>query len=123
MKARILKFEGHVALLDYVDKNSVRHAVVVDISAVPHDAKPGGEIDVSKKVLESGTDYGIDWDIIFPKGIAVRTELLTEALYARGVFSLEDLKQNPQAFHDAMAQVTRSLSKKVLQTVENVLGG
>lgn len=121
VQVRVLRKKGNSAVVTYRDKDDKRRAVLLPGSFIGE--IPGKDTEVEEEVLERGADYGLDWDVIFPDGIFVESSELGNMLFDRGVYTVEDLRDNPQAFQDAIQQLTRKLSKQVQRTVKEVLGG
>ena len=87
------------------------------------DSRLGDNIDIDPEAIATGTEHGIDWSLIYPDGITISSEELQSALYAQGIFTLEDIERNPNGVVNAVGSFIRKISAELYKTVHNMIGG
>jgi hypothetical protein len=86
-------------------------------------SRPGDNIDIDPEAIATGTEHGIDWSLIYPDGITLSPEELQSALYAQGIFTIEDMERNPNGVASAIGAITRKTSANLYKTVHEIIGG
>jgi hypothetical protein len=85
--------------------------------------KPGEEVKIPDDVLKQGIEYGIDWSIVFPKGLSIKSEEIKKSFYAQGIFTLEDLKRNPNIVMAAINSILKITAIEIIKKAKDALGG
>jgi hypothetical protein len=117
MQAKVLLISGNSVVVTIGGKS----LIISKTSAMQ--AKIGSVVDVSEEDILTGTEYGLDWDIILPDGICVNSQIIQNALYAYGLFTLEDLKRNPNQVVAAVSSMLKLTTIELIKSAENALGG
>ena len=65
----------------------------------------------------------LDWSIIIPEGITISAQDIQSALYARGIFTIEDIEKNPNGFANAVSSVVHKAAANLFRKVHEVVGG
>ena len=118
MFVKVLKVSGNSLV--------VQAGGIATIISKPEDIKKpriGEQIEISETDYLTGTEYGLDWDIIFPEGLIISSQDLQRSLYAHGLFTLEDLKRNPNVLASAISHVIRLSASSLIKSAEQALGG
>ena len=117
VKAKVISLVGKVAAVR-IDNRSI----LVSRSYIGH-AKVGDKVEIPDKAVSTGTEYGIDWSLIVPEGIVISPEEIQSALASHSIFTLEDMKHNPNVFVAALNSLTRKKSAELFKAVQKVIGG
>src|SRR4030042_2984435 len=75
----------------------------------------------AKKLPENAVSYGIDWSVVFPEGVTISSDVLQEAMYARGIISIDDLKAHSAEIHHVLNSILSMTSAKIYQQVKTVM--
>jgi hypothetical protein len=116
-EVKVLSVLGAAAAVRYEDKTLIisKHYI--------KDTKSGGKVDVPLSAISTSTEYGIDWSIIIPEGITISAQDIQSALYARGIFTIEDIEKNPNGFANAVSSVVHKAAANLFRKVHEVVGG
>lgn len=117
IKVKVISLTGKSAVVRFDSRTYVVSRSYVTGS------RPGDNIDIDPEAIATGTEHGIDWSLIYPDGITLSPEELQSALYAQGIFTLEDIEHNPNGVVNAVGSITRKISAELYKTVHNILGG
>jgi hypothetical protein len=116
-EVKVLSTSGQVAVIRHGDKT-----LLISKSYVQN-TKVGQKVMVPAHAISTGTEYGIDWSIIFPEGITISAEEIQSALYSYGIFTIEDIEKNPNGVVIAMSSLMKKISIGLYKTVHTVIGG
>lgn len=116
-EVKVLSLSGQVAVIRHGDKT-----LLISKSYVQN-TKVGQNVLVPALAISTGTEYGIDWSVIFPEGITLTPEEIQSALYSHGIFTIEDIEKNPNGVVIAMNSLMRKISVDLYKTVHKVIGG
>jgi hypothetical protein len=83
----------------------------------------GEDFQVTSDVLMRGIEYAIDWSILFPDGIHIKSETLQKSFYAQGIFTLEDVNMNPNLVVSAINSVLKLTAVEIVRKSKEILGG
>jgi len=117
MKAKVISISGNSVVVILGGKS-----LIISKTAAMQ-AKIGSEIDISEKDILTGTEYGLDWDIVLPDGICVNSQEVQKALYAYGLFTLEDLKSHPNQVVAAVSSMLKVTAIELIKSAAQALGG
>lgn len=117
VKVKVISLVGKIASVRYGDKTFVISRSYVE------GAKVGQSLQVPIEAISTGTEHGIDWKVIIPDGIVISPEDVQNALYAQGIFTLEDIDKNPNGVASAVGSVVRKTAAELFKTVHKVIGG
>lgn len=116
-EVKVLSTSGQVAVIRHGDKT-----LLISKSYVQN-VKAGQNTTVPAHAISTGTEYGIDWSVIFPEGITISPEEIQSALYSHGIFTVEDIEKNPNGVVIAMNSLMKKVSINLYKTVRTVIGG
>ena len=114
---KLLSASGQVAVIRHGDKTLLISKSYVEGIRV------GQTVTVPATAISTGTDYGLDWYVILPKGITLSPEEIQDALYSHSIFTLEDIKRNPNGVVSAVNSLVKKISIDLYKTAHNVVGG
>lgn len=84
--------------------------------------RPGSFVKISDDVLDAGISYGIDWSIVFPDGIRIESDQLQKCFYSQGIFTIEDMKNNPNVVVAAINSVLKLTAINIIKQAKETLG-
>lgn len=100
MKAKLVRIYGNIAIVVLTeDYKSVAYAVDKrHVSGL----RVNEEFNISQDAVDAGTEYSIDWDIVIPEGFHISADKIHESLFARGIYTFDDYRNNQKEVHDAL---------------------
>ena len=119
MEAKVVLIKGNAVVVSYRDAGAVRTRL---ISGTITDAKVGQVLDISDQELSTGTDYGLDWDVLMPGGFNISSREVQNALADRGVYTITDVQKNPKLVSDAVNVLVRRMHVKIYDQIKNIGG-
>ena len=119
MKAKLVKIRGRAAIVKYKDAQNVSQCIIIDSASLPG----GKEFELDSTIIDTATPYGIDWSIVYPAGFVVTSADLQEALYEIGIYTLEDVLRGTPQVMEALRNLIRLNSAKLIKGAKHVLGG
>ena len=117
MNAKVLKISGKSAVVAVGGKCFIISKTAIGTAHV------GTVADIEEEVILTGTEYGLDWDIIMPEGLSVNSQKLQESLYSYGILTYEDLKANPNSVVAAISKLAKSMAIELIRSADKALGG
>jgi hypothetical protein len=118
---KYVKRIGNVAIV-VLNSEIPKRALMVN-AAVVSDVKKGQEFQISQKIVSTGTEYSLDWDLIIPDGLQISSQELQNALIDRGIFTIEDYWNNQNIVNDAITVLVGKLRIEMAQHVKFMFGG
>jgi hypothetical protein len=119
MNCKVVLVKGNAVVVSYREAGAVRTRL---LSGTVTDTKVGQVLDISDDTLSTGTDYGIDWDVLMPGGFSISSRGLQNAMADRGVYTTSDIQKNPKLVREAVAAITNRLFVKIYKEVKNIGG-
>lgn len=90
---KLIKVQGQAAVVSFWDKSGMIQARIVSRDDVAG-LRVGQAGMISSSILDSGTEYGIDWEIFLGEtGVITPTDIEQE-LRKRGIWTYEDINKN-----------------------------
>ena len=120
MECKVVIIRGNAVVVSYRDSSGTVRTRLM--SGTITDAKVGQVIDISDEQLSTGTDYGLDWDIIMPGGFCISANELHNALADRGIYTIEDMQARSNLVVDAVNVLVKRMQVKIYKEV-NKIGG
>ncbi|MFA5035658.1 MAG: hypothetical protein WC479_00575 [Candidatus Izemoplasmatales bacterium] len=117
LTVKIISLTGKIAVVRYDNKTYIVARDYVTGS------RPGMNVNILPEAISTGTEHGIDWKLIYPDGITISPEELQSALYAQGIFTIEDMERNPNGVASVIGAITRKTSANLYKTVHDIIGG
>lgn len=115
-QVKLIEHKGNIAIVKYKDKDGVTQCGIIDGSLVS-----GKEFSVPNNVLDTATPYGIDWSIVYPSGLVIDANVIQEALYGLGIYTLNDVRKNANGVIAAINSVLRLTNAKLLKKARTTL--
>jgi len=110
----LLKVQGQAAIVSFWDKDGMLQARIIS-----RDDVTGLHLNettvISKHIVDTGTDYGIDMEILLGEGYVIGPVDLEQAMRKRGLWTYEDINSNPQAVMAAINSLSGQLFASVLE--------
>ena len=122
MQAKLVQKKLNIAVVVVTDESGYKRAYLIPASIV-NSVKTNQEFNISTDVISAGTEYSIDWDIIIPRGFKVSSRDIQNALVDRGIYSLEDYRNNQKVVNEAINVFVGNLRIQLAQKVDKMLGG
>ena len=122
MRAKLVQRKQNIAVVVVTDKSNYKRAYLIPASIV-NSVKKDQEFNISQDVISTGTEFSIDWDIIIPRGFRITSRDIQNAFVDRGIYSLEDYRNNPKAANEAINVFVGKLRMQLAQKVNEMLGG
>ena len=120
MRAKLLKIQNNIALVLVTDPGDLQRVYIVDVKSI-YDVRVGEEFDISRDAIDTGTEYSISWDVVIPEGFTIPATKIHSNLIARGIYTLEDFRNNQRAVNDAInvlvGEIRIALSKRVMEVL------
>ena len=120
MECKVVIKRGNAVVVSYRDSSGTVRTRLM--SGTITDTKVGQVIDISEEQLSTGTDYGLDWDIVMPGGFCISPKELHNALADRGVYTIEDTQKRSNLVADAVNVLVKRMQVKIHKEV-NKIGG
>lgn len=121
MEVKVVLKKGNAVVVSYEDPSGTVRTVILN-STITDNVRVGQVLDVSEDVISTGTEYGIDWDVLMPGGFTVSSRDVQNALANRGVYTMQDIRENPGLVRDAINVLVRRLQVKISKSVKNIGG-
>lgn len=102
----IIKVEKYVAAVKFRDGDGMWQGRIVPTTAVQD---MYGSAKVSQDALDSGTEYGYDWDVAFPEPIVLSAKMVQQSLREHGIWIVEDLLAMPHEGVAAFLALARTM--------------
>lgn len=102
----IIKVERYVAAVKFRDGEGMWQGRIVPVDAV-QDIR--GSAKVSQEVLDSGIEYGYDWDVAFPEPIVLPAKMVQQSLREHGIWTVGDLLAMPNEGVAAFLALARAV--------------
>lgn len=121
MNVRVLKKVGQAAIIEFKDDNGHFQSCIISSDEVLG-VREGDSTEIYHKIIEHGTEYGIDWTIVFPPDMVSIIDV-QDALRAHGIWTFEDLLEKQPAVLAAINAVSKVVYMKMLEFAKSELGG
>lgn len=115
MKAKILLRHHNAVVISYGD-GTEQEAVIVSSKDVPADARVGDVVELPKRAISNGTEYGIDWAVLLGGDLDV-VHTLQQALRRHNIWTLQDYQDDPQGVRDAIGTVVNGIHNRLQRAV------
>lgn len=122
MRAKLVQRKQNIAVVVVTDESGFKRAYLVPARTV-NSVEKNQEFNISQDAISTGTEFSIDWDIIIPRGFRITSRDIQNALVDRGIYSLEDYRNNQKAVNEAINVFVGKLRMQLAQKVKEVLGG
>ncbi len=97
---RVIAKKGKSALVEWGDDAGI-HRAFVPTDSITLDSSNHDRTVVSADDLAIGLPYGVEWSTAVTFDLSV--EEMEQALYRRGIWTVDDVRANPQAAVSALA--------------------
>lgn len=116
---KIINTSGNAVVVSYWDDEAgMMVASIISVNDLPVAGEKGQEVQISKDVLDSGTEYGIDWRLLLdPDKVLVK---LMQALRNRGIWTEKDIRTNSSKVIEAIINMGGSLYAEMLTELDNL---
>ena len=108
VEVKVIRIVGVATVVSFWDKEGMIQARVVSSDDAPG-LRVGHTGVISDKVLETGTEYGIDWEIFLGNSDVIKPIDLEQEFRRRGLWTYEDINTNSPQVMAALG----ALSKRV----------
>lgn len=106
MIVQILRRDRQVTAVKFRDEHGAWQGRIVPFDAV-------SEIDgchtVPDEAIESGTDYGFDWSVVFPEPLSISAGQLQKVFRDYGIWTPDDLSAMPNEGVAAFLALAKSM--------------
>ena len=102
IEAKLLSVQGQAAIVSFRDKDGIFQARIISVDDIAG-LRIGETKSVSKKLLDSGTEYGIDWETLLGDEYDITPVDISNELRKHGLWTYDDMNKNPH-------QVTAALN-------------
>lgn len=111
----VLSLMEHSIILRYEADGAIQ-AKIVPLDMLTHEnhvSVSGQHMKVDESTLLSGTEYGLDVEVLAGDSCLVDYKLLSNALRNRGVWLPEHFKANTKAVQDACIAVAKNMAARL----------
>jgi hypothetical protein len=114
IEAKLLKVEGKAAVVKYRDYEGMIQARIIS-----YDDVRGLRINETKifpnKIINSGTEYGIDWEVLFGEECAITPKDIEQEFRRRGLWTYDDINRNPNHVIASLTALSAKVHKRVIR--------
>ena len=119
MKCKIIKQSGNAAVVSQRDSETgMMVATIISVSDLPVAWKVGQEVEISKDVMDTGTEYGIDWRILLDPDTVLQK--LMNALRDRGIWTEQDIRSNSRLVIEAIVSMAGVLYTDMIKELDKL---
>lgn len=116
MIAKLVSRKKSAILVEY--KNSVEDIVRVSIPADKAEVSTDDKyVNVSESVVKAGIPYGIPWESKIPD-ITIKGSDVEKEFHKAGIWTLEDIKQNPNSIQGIVMAVSADITRAILNVLK-----
>jgi len=116
IKATVLKRSGHAFLVQYIDEDKFTKKVIVPEEYLA--SSDGKVVELSEEDLDKAIPYGLAWEE-YLSSVHISGKDIARALYAHGILTHEDYKNNPNRVLGAV----REAAAPILREINTVISG
>lgn len=114
MRAKLIKVAGNVAIVLVITDLPVAYAIGVEhVRGI----RVNEEFEISEDVIDSGTEYSVDWEVVIPEGLYIPAFRIHELLINRGILTFDDYRNKQREVQDTLnifiGELRVQLSNKV----------
>lgn len=117
-QVKVLRRDREVAAVSYRDNNGIWQGRIVPLNAVSSENRI---TIVSDETLNAGTEYGFDWDVVYPDPVVISGANLTQALRVHNIWTLEDLLANPNEALAAILSLARRFHTEMIKNAKDCI--
>ena len=111
VEVKVFKVQGQATIVTFRDKDGMVQARIISRDEVPG-LRLGEAGMISSRILESGTDYGIDWEVFLGDSGVIKPTDIEQEFRKRGLWTYEDINKNsPQVMAALNARSGRVLAQ------------
>lgn len=117
MIVKLLKQAGQSAVVSFWDNETgMVQARIISLNELPVGLRKGQEADIDKYVIDYGTEYGIEWDLLLGETV----QFLTSSMRSHGIWTEEDLRKKPQQVVAAITSSSSQIYAELLKLVDRL---
>lgn len=117
MIVKLLKQSGQSAVVSFWDNETgMIEAKIISLKELPIGLRIGQEADISKDVVTTGTDYGIEWGLLLGETVP----FLTDSMRNHGIWTEEDLRKKPSQVIAAVTGSSARIYAELLRLVDRL---
>jgi hypothetical protein len=114
IEVSLIKVEGRAAIVAYRDDEGDFQARIISVDEVAG-LRLGETKKVSRKMLVTGTEYGIDWDVLLGDEFAITPSEIGQSFRKFGLWTYDDMNRNPAQVNAALNAVSRRIHAYLLR--------
>ena len=119
IEVKLLKKSGQAAVVSFWDNETgMMQAHIISMNDLPNDLRVGQTANVSDDALLTGTEYGMEWELLLSQSESLM--VLTASLRNHGIWTLEDLNNNPRQCIAAINSASVRIYAELLQLVKDL---
>lgn len=108
------KVEGRAAIVTYRDDEGDFQARIISVDDVAG-LRLGETTKIPRKLLLTGTEYGIDWDILLGEEFVITPESIGQEFRRHGLWTYDDMNYNPNQVRAALNAVAGKIHAHLLR--------
>ena len=117
IKATVLKRSGHAFLVQYVNEQKFTKRVIVPEEYLA--SSDGKVVELSEEDLDKAIPYGLAWEE-YLKSVHISGNDIARALYAHGILTREDYKDNPNGVLGAVKEAATPILREINSVISDL---
>lgn len=113
IEAKLMTIEGKAAIVKYRDKNGMTQARIISTDDVTG-LRIGETKEFPNKIIGSGTEYGIDWEVLLGEECVIMPIDIEQEFRKRGLWTYDDMNKNPIQVKAALNAMSAKVHAQLL---------
>ena len=119
VEIRVIKLVGFAAVVSFRDKDGMFQARIISNEDAPG-LRVGQTGIVSGRVLDSGTEYGIDWEVFLGDSDVIKPIDIEQEFRKRGLWTYEDINTNSPQVMAALNALSGRVFSQLMREARKV---